>query len=105
MANGCCTIEQPLKTERSKPPWATGGARIVDDGQAHNDNRADRPKNRWEELAQRKKAEYDELMCIVRERVEEMNANRDKLPELVIKGCRVELGRFTLYLEFDQRPT
>ena len=77
----------------------------MDDGQAHNDNRADRPKNRWEELAQRKKAEYDELMCIVRERVEEMNANRDKLPELVIKGCRVELGRFTLYLEFDQRPT
>lgn len=75
------------------------------DSQANNDNRTEQPKNRWEELARRKKAEYDELMRIAKERVEEMNADRGKLPELVIKGYRVELGPFTLYLEFDQRPT
>ena len=77
----------------------------MDDSQANKDNWAERPKNRWEELAHKKKAEYDAVMRIVRERVEEMNADRSNLPELVVKGCRVELGRFTLYLEFDQRPT
>ena len=38
----------------------------MDDSQANNDNRTERPKDQWEELAQRKKAEYDELMRIAR---------------------------------------
>ena len=75
------------------------------DSQANNDNRAELPKNRAQELAQRKQEEYDELKRVLKERVEERNANSGNLPEFVIKGSRIELGRLTLHLEFDQVPT
>jgi hypothetical protein len=77
----------------------------MDDSQASNDNWAARPKNRVQELAQRKREEHDELMRLLNERVEEMNANSSDLPELVIRGSRTELGRITMCLEFDQHPT
>ena len=76
----------------------------MDDSQG-NDNRGERPKNRAQELAQRKKEEHDELMRLLKERVEEVNANGGNLPEFLIKGARTELGRFTLCLEFDPLPT
>ena len=77
----------------------------MDDSQACNHNRAERPKNRVQELAQRKREEHDELMRLLNERVKEINANNSDLPKLLIRGSRTELGRFTLCLEFDQHPT
>ena len=58
----------------------------MDDSQANNDNRAERPENRTQELVQRKKAEYDELKRLLKERVEEIKANRGNLPEFVARG-------------------
>jgi hypothetical protein len=74
----------------------------MDDSQANNDNRAGRSENRTQELVQRKKAEYDELKRLLKERVEEMNANRGNLPEFVTRGSLViQLGHIELHLEFD----
>ena len=67
----------------------------MDDSQANN---------RAQQFAQ-KREEYDELMRLLTERVEEVNANNGNLHEFLIKGSRIELGRFTLWLEFDQLPT
>jgi hypothetical protein len=75
----------------------------MDDSQANNDNRAQRPENRTQELVQRKKAEYEELQRLLKERVEEINANRGNLPEFVVRGSSiVQLGHIELHLEFDQ---
>ena len=61
----------------------------MDDSQANNDNRAERPENRMQELVQRKKAEYDDLQRLLKERVEEMNANRGNLPQFVMRGSSI----------------
>jgi hypothetical protein len=75
----------------------------MDDSQANNDNRAERCENRTQELVQRKKAEFDELQRLLKERVEEINANRGNLPEFVVRGSSiVQLGHIELHLEFDQ---
>ena len=75
----------------------------MDDSQANNNNRAERPENRTQELVQRKKAEHDELKRLLKERVEEMNANRGNLPEFVARGSLIiQLGHIELHLEFDQ---
>jgi len=75
----------------------------MDDSQANNDNRAQRPENRTQELVQRKKAEYEELQRLLKERVEEINANRGTLPQFVVRGSSiVQLGHIELHLEFDQ---
>lgn len=58
----------------------------MDDSQANNDNRGELRKNRAQALAQRKKEEHDELMRLLNERVEEMNANNSDLPKLLIRG-------------------
>jgi hypothetical protein len=74
----------------------------MDDSQANNDNRAERPENRMQELVQRKKAEYDDLQRLLKERVEEMNANRGNLPQFVMRGSSIiQLGHIELHLEFD----
>jgi hypothetical protein len=99
-------LNSPGKGAWSANQTTAGGGEgsIMDDSQANNDNR-ERPKKRVQELAQRKREEYDELMRLLNERVEEMNANSSDLPKLVIRGSRVELGHITLHLEFDQHPT
>jgi hypothetical protein len=75
----------------------------MDDSQANNDNRAQRPENRTQELVQRKKSEYEELQRLLKERVEEMNANRSNLPQFVMRGSSIiQLGHIELHLEFDQ---
>jgi len=75
----------------------------MDESQANNDNRAGRSENRTQELVQRKKAEYDELKRLLKERVEEMNANRGNLPEFVVRGSLIiQLEHIELHLEFDQ---
>jgi hypothetical protein len=75
----------------------------MDDSQANNDNRAGRSENRTQEFVERKKAEYDELKRLLKERVEEMNANRGNLPEFVVRGSLIiQLGHIELHLEFDQ---
>ena len=61
----------------------------MDESQANNDNRAERPENRMQELVQRKKAEYDDLQRLLKERVEEMNANRGNLPQFVMRGSSI----------------
>jgi hypothetical protein len=67
----------------------------VDDSKANN---------RAQQFTQ-KREEYDELKRLLTERVEEVNANNGNLPEFLIKGSRIEPGRFTLCLEFDELPT
>ena len=74
----------------------------MDDSQANNDNRAEPPKNRAQEHAQRKQAEYDNLIRLLKERVQEINANRGNLPEFVGRGSSIiQLGHIELHLEFD----
>ena len=41
----------------------------MDDSQANNDNRTERPENRAQELAQRKQKEFDDVMRLLKERV------------------------------------
>jgi hypothetical protein len=74
----------------------------MDDSQPNNDNRAERPENRTHELVQRKKAEHDELQRLLKERVDEMNANHGNLPQFVVRGASiVQLGHIDMHLEFD----
>jgi len=75
----------------------------MDESQASNDNRAGRSENRAQELAQRKQKEFDDVMRLLKERVEEINANRGNLPEFVARGSLIiQLGHIELHLEFDQ---
>ena len=67
-----------------------------------SDNPAQQFTNRAEEHAQKKREEYDRMMPLLQERVEEMNGNRGDLPEIVMKGSSLHLDQFTLHLEFDQ---
>ena len=39
-----------------------------------------------QELAQRKQKEFDDMMRLLKERVEEIKANRGNLPEFVARG-------------------
>jgi hypothetical protein len=88
-------------SEKERLPPA-GRWSIMDDSQANNDNRAERHENRTQELVQRKKAEHDELQRLLKERVEEMNANHGNLPQFVVRGASiVQLGHIDMHLEFD----
>jgi len=56
------------------------------------------------QAAHRKQKEHERMWCLLEERVEEMNANTGNLPEIVMKkGYSLQLGQFTLYIEFDQQ--
>lgn len=59
-------------------------------------------KDRALEHMKQKREEYDKLMGLLKERVEEMNAHRGKLPQFVIGKSSIQLDRFILHLEFDQ---
>src|SRR5882762_3673086 len=82
--------------------WPAGRWSIMDDSQANNDNRMERPKNRAQEQAQRKQEEYDDLIRLLKERVEEMNANTGNLPKFVVRGSTIQLDHIVLHLEFDE---
>lgn len=53
-------------------------------------------------VSQHAREEYDNLMRLLKERVEERNATADNLPKFVVKGSTVQLDHMVLYLEFDQ---
>ncbi len=53
-------------------------------------------------ISENVRAEYDNLMSCLKERVEERNANTGTLPKFVLRGSSVELGHTVLQLEFDQ---
>jgi hypothetical protein len=67
-----------------------------------SDDRGERLKNQTQDSAQKKREEYDWLMHLLKERVEEWNASRGDLPEIVMTGSSLQLDRYKLYLEFDQ---
>ena len=97
----------------------------MDDSQANSDNLEERLKNRAPEHARGNQAkseqqslrerakklisghareEYNNLIRLLNERVEEKNANSGNSPTFVVKGSSVEPGHLALYLEFDQIP-
>lgn len=59
--------------------------------------------NHAQEHMQRKREEYSTLMILLEERVQEMNANRGDMPEIVLRTSSIQMGDFILQLEFDQR--
>jgi hypothetical protein len=86
-------------TARKQTTAGGGELSIVEDSVANNDNRAEPPKNQ----AQRTQREYKDLMRLLKERVEEMNANSGNLPQFVVKGSTIQLGHIILHLDFDPR--
>ena len=78
---------------------------MVDHGRQSGEQRQSggAARKRVQELAQRKQKEFDDMMRLLKERVEEINANRGNLPEFVVRGSSiVQLGHIELHLEFDQ---
>jgi hypothetical protein len=67
-----------------------------------SENRAEQLRDRVQEEAQRKRQEYERLMILLEKRVEEINANRGDLPEIVVRSSSLQLDQFKLYIEFDQ---
>jgi hypothetical protein len=68
-----------------------------------SDNRAEQATNQAQKYAQWKRMEFDDVLELLKEKVEERNANTGNLPKLVFRGRSiVELGQYSLHFEFDQ---
>jgi hypothetical protein len=52
---------------------------------------------------QRKRDEFNHFLELVKERVEERNADDGDVPKFVVRGSTIQLEHVALYLEFDQR--
>lgn len=95
----------------------------MDDSQANNDYLADRLRSDAEERRRRKQAEveqqrfqktrealiselarseYENLVRLLKERVEKIRSDVGNLPEFVVTGSYIQLGRMALYYTFDQ---
>ncbi len=67
-----------------------------------SDDLAEWFKNRAQEEKQRKQEEYDNLIRLLKERVEEENAKTNNLPKFFVRGSVIQLEHYELHLEFDQ---
>ena len=68
-------------------------------------NSAEQPQNQAQEHAQKKREEKDRMMDLLKERVDEWNAKRGDLPEIVMRGSSIQMDRYILFLDFDQLPS
>ena len=76
------------------------GGEVVDHGRQSGEQRQSggAARKRVQELAQRKQKEFDDMMRLLKERVEEIKANRGNLPEFVARGSSiVQLGHIELH--------
>jgi hypothetical protein len=67
-----------------------------------SDNRGEQATSQAQKYAQWKRMEFERVLELLKEKVEERNANTGNLPQLVFRGTSiVELGHYSLHLEFD----
>jgi len=59
-------------------------------------------KSRETFISDHARSEYENLIRLLKERVEEIRSDIGKLPEFVVTGSCIQLGRVALYYTFDQ---